>query len=101
MVPSTGRITEEETIVITGWIQPTVVTDAGSRPTSSCASRSAAAVASSPSSSRPPGKLTSPWCVRKPADAPGEDHAGLTALLEERRQDAGVDVERPRRGRPR
>ena len=41
------------------------VTRAGSRPTSSCASRSAAAAGASPSSRRPPGKLTSPLCVRR------------------------------------
>src|SRR5512133_3094048 len=41
---------------------PTTSTDAGSSPTSSWASRSAAATASSPSSAPPPGKEISPLC---------------------------------------
>ena len=57
-------MSELETRVVRGWSQPTIVTRDGSRPTSSCASRRAAAVVSSPASSRPPGKLTCPWWVR-------------------------------------
>ena len=51
---------------MTGCSQPTIVTRAGSRSTSSWASRRAAAAGSSPSLRRPPGKLTSPLWVRKP-----------------------------------
>ena len=57
-------MSEAETNVMTGWIHPTTVTFEGSSWTSSKASRNAPAAASSPNSSRPPGKLTSPRCVR-------------------------------------
>ena len=50
-------MSDPDTMVRTGWSHPTVVTSDGSRPTSSCASRSAASGGSSPSSRRPPGKL--------------------------------------------
>src|SRR5262245_38858787 len=45
---------------------PTTSMVAGSRPISSCASRSAPSTGDSPGSTRPPGKLTSPWWVRRP-----------------------------------
>ena len=45
---------------------PMTSTEAGSRPISSCASRQAASRGDSPGSTRPPGKLTSPWWVRMP-----------------------------------
>ena len=42
-----------------------ISTEAGSRPISSCASRQAPSTGDSPGSTRPPGKLTSPWWVRR------------------------------------
>ncbi len=77
---------------MTGWIQPTTVTSAGSSAISSRASRRAAAVASSPASIRPPGKLTSPRCVRIDVERRRQDHSRLPGLLEEHDEHAGVDV---------
>ena len=45
---------------------PMISIEAGSRPISSCASRRAPSTGDSPGSTRPPGKLTSPWWVRSP-----------------------------------
>ena len=67
-VASTGMISDPDTMVSTGWIHPTRSTRPGSRATSSYASRSAAADGSSSPSRRPPGKLTSPLCVRRADD---------------------------------
>ena len=64
-VATTGRMREADTIVMTGCSQPTTVTSDEASPTSSCASRRAPDAGFSPWSRRPPGKLTSPWCVRK------------------------------------
>ena len=59
---------------------------AGSSPTSSCASRSAASTAVSPSSTRPPGKLTSPrWCAHRHRP-PGEQHLGASIPFDEREE---------------
>src|SRR4051794_23836884 len=51
--------------VLRGFSRPTTSTEAGRMPTSSCASRKAAASGVSPGSSRPPGNETSPVCDRR------------------------------------
>ena len=67
-VATTGVITVLEETVGMGVSWPTTVTSAGSRPTSSNASRSAASTTPSSPSSRPPGKATSPWWERSRSD---------------------------------
>ena len=92
--PSTGRMSEEETIGDHG-MDPAHGRDRRRVEADllvGLAERRRGGVL--PSSSRPPGKLTSPGASAGQRRA-GQDHAGLTRLLEERRQDAGVDAERP------
>ena len=57
--PSTGTMSEADTIVITGWSQPTV-SPVGVEADLLVRLADAAAAGPPPSSNRPPGKLTSP-----------------------------------------
>ncbi len=79
-------------MVVTGWSQPTIVTRPGSRSTSSYASRRAAAAGVLPLVESAAREADLSLVRPQPRGAPGQDQPGLARLLEERGQDAGVDV---------
>mmetsp|Transcript_68248 Transcript_68248/g.222060 ORF Transcript_68248/g.222060 Transcript_68248/m.222060 type:complete len:230 (+) Transcript_68248:282-971(+) len=77
----------------TGLISPSMVTQAGSSPSSSCASRRAVAAASaSPGSARPPGKQISPACALRCAARTHSSTEGRARASKQRGTKTAADL---------